>query len=121
MTVVWEKWITHISSAQYSWNNVIPVDFTNQIARVPANTGRYSATEGIVVFTNHSQFFFLGNTAAETEAASGPNEEKPLPPAPVSSPVAPAPVSSPIAPAPAPAPTRSRRNPPGGKSSLVLG
>uniref|UniRef100_A0A8D0KPL3 Jupiter microtubule associated homolog 1 n=1 Tax=Salvator merianae TaxID=96440 RepID=A0A8D0KPL3_SALMN len=48
------------------------------------------------------------NTDVETEAASGPSEEKPLPAAPV---------PSPVAPAPAP----SRRNPPGGKSSLVLG
>ncbi|XP_066472481.1 jupiter microtubule associated homolog 1 isoform X1 [Tiliqua scincoides] len=48
------------------------------------------------------------NTEAEIEAASGPSEEKPLPAAPVPSPVA-------AAPAP------SRRNPPGGKSSLVLG
>ncbi|XP_039220906.1 jupiter microtubule associated homolog 1-like [Crotalus tigris] len=42
------------------------------------------------------------------ETASGLSEEKPLPAAPV---------PSPVAPAPAP----SRRNPPGGKSSLVLG
>ncbi|XP_044309901.1 jupiter microtubule associated homolog 1 isoform X1 [Varanus komodoensis] len=48
------------------------------------------------------------NTEVEIEAASGPSEEKPLPAAPVPSPVAPAPVPS-------------RRNPPGGKSSLVLG
>ncbi|XP_015266260.1 PREDICTED: hematological and neurological expressed 1 protein isoform X2 [Gekko japonicus] len=46
------------------------------------------------------------NTDAEVETASGLSEEKPLPAAPVPSPVAPAP---------------SRRNPPGGKSSLVLG
>ncbi|NXU52976.1 JUPI1 protein, partial [Turnix velox] len=45
---------------------------------------------------------------AEVEAAPGQNEEKSLPAAPV---------PSPVAPAPAP----SRRNPPGGKSSLVLG
>ncbi|XP_060108364.1 jupiter microtubule associated homolog 1 isoform X1 [Heteronotia binoei] len=45
-------------------------------------------------------------TEAEIEMASGLSEEKPLPAAPVPSPVAPAP---------------SRRNPPGGKSSLVLG
>ncbi|KAF7249009.1 hypothetical protein EYD10_04765 [Varanus komodoensis] len=45
------------------------------------------------------------NTEVEIEAASGPSEEKPLPAAPVPSPVAPAPVPS-------------RRNPPGGKSSL---
>ncbi|XP_026523238.1 jupiter microtubule associated homolog 1 [Notechis scutatus] len=42
------------------------------------------------------------------ETASGLSEEKPLPAAPL---------PSPVAPAPAP----SRRNPPGGKSSLVLG
>ncbi|XP_053231831.1 jupiter microtubule associated homolog 1 isoform X1 [Podarcis raffonei] len=48
------------------------------------------------------------NTEVEIEAASGPSEEKPVPAAPVPSPVA-------AAPAP------SRRNPPGGKSSLVLG
>ncbi|KAM6473330.1 jupiter microtubule associated homolog 1 [Liasis olivaceus] len=48
------------------------------------------------------------NTEVEIETASGPSEEKPLPAAPV---------PSPVAPAPAP----SRRNPPGGKSSLVLG
>ncbi|XP_072208077.1 jupiter microtubule associated homolog 1 [Excalfactoria chinensis] len=47
-------------------------------------------------------------TEAEVEAAPGQNEEKSLPAAPV---------PSPVAPAPAP----SRRNPPGGKSSLVLG
>ncbi|XP_010001036.1 PREDICTED: hematological and neurological expressed 1 protein [Chaetura pelagica] len=46
------------------------------------------------------------NTEADVEAAPGQNEEKSLPAAPVPSPVAPAP---------------SRRNPPGGKSSLVLG
>uniref|UniRef100_A0A672UPG8 Jupiter microtubule associated homolog 1 n=1 Tax=Strigops habroptila TaxID=2489341 RepID=A0A672UPG8_STRHB len=45
-------------------------------------------------------------TEADVEAAPGQNEEKSLPAAPVPSPVAPAP---------------SRRNPPGGKSSLVLG
>ncbi|XP_014807963.1 PREDICTED: hematological and neurological expressed 1 protein [Calidris pugnax] len=48
------------------------------------------------------------NTEADVEAAPGQNEEKSLPAAPV---------PSPVAPAPAP----SRRNPPGGKSSLVLG
>lgn len=52
--------------------------------------------------------FFLENTEADVEAAPGQNEEKSLPAAPV---------PSPVAPAPAP----SRRNPPGGKSSLVLG
>ncbi|XP_055993862.1 jupiter microtubule associated homolog 1 [Sorex fumeus] len=45
------------------------------------------------------------NTDADLQAQS---EEKPVPAAPVPSPVAPAPVPS-------------RRNPPGGKSSLVLG
>ncbi|KAM8992250.1 jupiter microtubule associated homolog 1 [Guaruba guarouba] len=45
-------------------------------------------------------------TEADVEAAPGQSEEKSLPAAPVPSPVAPAP---------------SRRNPPGGKSSLVLG
>ncbi|NXL59967.1 JUPI1 protein, partial [Chordeiles acutipennis] len=50
--------------------------------------------------------FLLENTEADVEAAPGQNEEKSLPAAPVPSPVAPAP---------------SRRNPPGGKSSLVLG
>lgn len=48
---------------------------------------------------------FLENTDADLQAQS---EEKPVPAAPVPSPVAPAPVPS-------------RRNPPGGKSSLVLG
>ncbi|XP_053153622.1 jupiter microtubule associated homolog 1 [Hemicordylus capensis] len=48
------------------------------------------------------------NIEAEIEAASGLSEEKPVPAAPV---------PSPVAPPPAP----SRRNPPGGKSSLVLG
>ncbi|KAM6119002.1 jupiter microtubule associated homolog 1 isoform 1-T1 [Phoenicopterus ruber ruber] len=48
------------------------------------------------------------NTEADVEAAPGQTEEKSLPAAPV---------PSPVAPAPAP----SRRNPPGGKSSLVLG
>ncbi|NXX98479.1 JUPI1 protein, partial [Centropus bengalensis] len=52
--------------------------------------------------------FLLENTEADVEAAPGQNEEKSLPAAPV---------PSPVAPAPAP----SRRNPPGGKSSLVLG
>ncbi|NXL72460.1 JUPI1 protein, partial [Leptocoma aspasia] len=50
--------------------------------------------------------FLLENTEADAEAAPGQSEEKSLPAAPVPSPVAPAP---------------SRRNPPGGKSSLVLG
>ncbi|NXG57612.1 JUPI1 protein, partial [Hemiprocne comata] len=50
--------------------------------------------------------FLLENTEADVEAAPGQSEEKSLPAAPVPSPVAPAP---------------SRRNPPGGKSSLVLG
>ncbi|NXF30273.1 JUPI1 protein, partial [Nyctibius bracteatus] len=50
--------------------------------------------------------FLLEHTEADVEAAPGQNEEKSLPAAPVPSPVAPAP---------------SRRNPPGGKSSLVLG
>ncbi|XP_060620692.2 jupiter microtubule associated homolog 1 [Anolis sagrei] len=48
------------------------------------------------------------NTEVEIDVASGPSEEK-LPPA--------APMPSPVAAAPVP----SRRNPPGGKSSLVLG
>ncbi|NWI10309.1 JUPI1 protein, partial [Crypturellus soui] len=52
--------------------------------------------------------FFLENIEADVEAAPGQSEEKSLPAAPV---------PSPVAPAPAP----SRRNPPGGKSSLVLG
>ncbi|NXS57956.1 JUPI1 protein, partial [Brachypteracias leptosomus] len=52
--------------------------------------------------------FLLENIEADVEAAPGQNEEKSLPAAPV---------PSPVAPAPAP----SRRNPPGGKSSLVLG
>ncbi|NXN33134.1 JUPI1 protein, partial [Nycticryphes semicollaris] len=52
--------------------------------------------------------FLLENTEADVEAAPGQHEEKSLPAAPV---------PSPVAPAPAP----SRRNPPGGKSSLVLG
>ncbi|XP_054853006.1 jupiter microtubule associated homolog 1-like [Eublepharis macularius] len=52
------------------------------------------------------EFEIPENTEAETKTASGPSEEKPLPAAPVPSPVAPAP---------------SKRNPPGGKSSLVLG
>ncbi|XP_074870912.1 jupiter microtubule associated homolog 1 [Carettochelys insculpta] len=48
------------------------------------------------------------NIEADAEAAPGQSEEKTLPAAPV---------PSPVAPVPAP----SRRNPPGGKSSLVLG
>ncbi|NXS06473.1 JUPI1 protein, partial [Neodrepanis coruscans] len=52
--------------------------------------------------------FLLDNIEADVEAAPGQSEEKSLPAAPV---------PSPVAPAPAP----SRRNPPGGKSSLVLG
>ncbi|XP_067403629.1 jupiter microtubule associated homolog 1 [Emydura macquarii macquarii] len=48
------------------------------------------------------------NIEADVEAAPGQSEEKTLPAAPV---------PSPVAPVPAP----SRRNPPGGKSSLVLG
>ncbi|XP_037349449.1 jupiter microtubule associated homolog 1 isoform X2 [Talpa occidentalis] len=44
----------------------------------------------------------------DLQASVGHSEEKPVPAAPVPSPVAPAPVPS-------------RRNPPGGKSSLVLG
>uniref|UniRef100_A0A674JGG9 Jupiter microtubule associated homolog 1 n=1 Tax=Terrapene triunguis TaxID=2587831 RepID=A0A674JGG9_9SAUR len=48
------------------------------------------------------------NIEADIEAAPGQSEEKTLPAAPV---------PSPVAPVPAP----SRRNPPGGKSSLVLG
>lgn len=50
--------------------------------------------------------FLLEITEADVEAAPGQSEEKSLPAAPVPSPVAPAP---------------TRRNPPGGKSSLVLG
>ncbi|XP_075418312.1 jupiter microtubule associated homolog 1 isoform X2 [Tenrec ecaudatus] len=48
------------------------------------------------------------NVDPDLSASLGPSEEKPVPAAPVPSPVAPAPVPS-------------RRNPPGGKSSLVLG
>ncbi|XP_025053222.1 jupiter microtubule associated homolog 1 isoform X1 [Alligator sinensis] len=48
------------------------------------------------------------NTEADVEAVPSQSEEKSLPAAPV---------PSPVAPVPAP----SRRNPPGGKSSLVLG
>nr|XP_006136475.1 jupiter microtubule associated homolog 1 isoform X1 [Pelodiscus sinensis] len=48
------------------------------------------------------------NIEADVEAAPGQSDEKTLPAAPV---------PSPVAPVPAP----SRRNPPGGKSSLVLG
>uniref|UniRef100_A0A0B8RRG7 Hematological and neurological expressed 1 protein n=1 Tax=Philothamnus irregularis TaxID=1899461 RepID=A0A0B8RRG7_9SAUR len=51
------------------------------------------------------------------ETASGSSEEKPLPAAPLPSPEAPVPGMNPSPVAPAP----SRRNPPGGKSSLVLG
>lgn len=66
-----------------------------------ANSGDYTTPKGV-------EGEAPGNTEVEIEAASGPSEEKPLPAAPV---------PSPVAPAPAP----SRRNPPGGKSSLVLG
>ncbi|KAI4566971.1 hypothetical protein MJG53_015648 [Ovis ammon polii x Ovis aries] len=48
------------------------------------------------------------NMDTDLQATLGQSEEKPVPAAPVPSPVAPAPVPS-------------RRNPPGGKSSLVLG
>ncbi|CAI9163962.1 unnamed protein product [Rangifer tarandus platyrhynchus] len=48
------------------------------------------------------------NVDTDLQASLGQSEETPLPAAPVPSPVAPAPVPS-------------RRNPPGGKSSLVLG
>ncbi|XP_002722997.2 jupiter microtubule associated homolog 1 isoform X2 [Oryctolagus cuniculus] len=48
------------------------------------------------------------NVDTDLQASLGQSEEKPVPAAPV---------PSPVAPAPAP----SRRNPPGGKSSLVLG
>ncbi|XP_007957854.1 jupiter microtubule associated homolog 1 [Orycteropus afer afer] len=48
------------------------------------------------------------NMDTDLPASLGQSEEKPVPAAPVPSPVAPAPVPS-------------RRNPPGGKSSLVLG
>ncbi|KAK2490266.1 hypothetical protein MC885_013815 [Smutsia gigantea] len=48
------------------------------------------------------------NLDTDLQASLGQCEEKPVPAAPVPSPVAPAPVPS-------------RRNPPGGKSSLVLG
>lgn len=48
------------------------------------------------------------NVDVDSQASLGQSEEKPVPAAPVPSPVAPAPVPS-------------RRNPPGGKSSLVLG
>uniref|UniRef100_A0A8P0NM36 Jupiter microtubule associated homolog 1 n=1 Tax=Canis lupus familiaris TaxID=9615 RepID=A0A8P0NM36_CANLF len=48
------------------------------------------------------------NVDTDLQASLGQSEEKPVPAAPVPSPVAPAPVPS-------------RRNPPGGKSSLVLG
>ncbi|XP_044527664.1 jupiter microtubule associated homolog 1 [Gracilinanus agilis] len=50
------------------------------------------------------------NVEADLQVDLGQNEEKSVPAAPV---------PSPVASAPAPAP--SRRNPPGGKSSLVLG
>ncbi|XP_069337796.1 jupiter microtubule associated homolog 1 isoform X1 [Eulemur rufifrons] len=48
------------------------------------------------------------NVDTDLQGSLGQSEEKPVPAAPVPSPVAPAPVPS-------------RRNPPGGKSSLVLG
>ncbi|XP_036268041.1 jupiter microtubule associated homolog 1 isoform X2 [Pipistrellus kuhlii] len=48
------------------------------------------------------------NVDVDLQASLGQSEEKPVPAPPVPSPVAPAPVPS-------------RRNPPGGKSSLVLG
>ncbi|XP_019601108.1 jupiter microtubule associated homolog 1 [Rhinolophus sinicus] len=48
------------------------------------------------------------NVDTDLQAGLGQSEDKPVPAAPVPSPVAPAPVPS-------------RRNPPGGKSSLVLG
>ncbi|XP_070596049.1 jupiter microtubule associated homolog 1 [Erythrolamprus reginae] len=51
------------------------------------------------------------------DTASGLCEEKPLPAAPLPSPEIPVPGRNPSPVAPAP----SRRNPPGGKSSLVLG
>ncbi|CAO2646056.1 Jupiter microtubule associated homolog 1 [Lemmus lemmus] len=55
-----------------------------------------------------SNSVFLENVDTDFQANLGQIEEKPVPAAPV---------PSPVAPAPAP----SRRNPPGGKSSLVLG
>uniref|UniRef100_A0A8D2LBV2 JUPI1 protein n=1 Tax=Varanus komodoensis TaxID=61221 RepID=A0A8D2LBV2_VARKO len=74
------------------------------------NSGDYvdPKLRGIIWFPPNHSSCFSENTEVEIEAASGPSEEKPLPAAPVPSPVAPAPVPS-------------RRNPPGGKSSLVLG
>uniref|UniRef100_A0A8C6RQ92 Jupiter microtubule associated homolog 1 n=1 Tax=Nannospalax galili TaxID=1026970 RepID=A0A8C6RQ92_NANGA len=51
---------------------------------------------------------FLEHVDTDFQASLGQSDEKPVPAAPV---------PSPVAPAPAP----SRRNPPGGKSSLVLG
>uniref|UniRef100_G1KYM0 Jupiter microtubule associated homolog 1 n=1 Tax=Anolis carolinensis TaxID=28377 RepID=G1KYM0_ANOCA len=64
----------------------------------------------LFLFLQNSDSFplLLENTEIEIDVASGPSEEK-LPPA--------APMPSPVAAAPVP----SRRNPPGGKSSLVLG
>ncbi|NWW87140.1 JUPI1 protein, partial [Rhynochetos jubatus] len=74
----------------------------------PQRRNSTDASCGGVVDPKVSTFFLLENTEADVEAAPGQNEEKSLPAAPV---------PSPVAPAPAP----SRRNPPGGKSSLVLG
>lgn len=60
------------------------------------------------LFEPFSNSVFLENVDTDFQANLGQIEEKPVPAAPVPSPVAPAPVPS-------------RRNPPGGKSSLVLG
>ncbi|XP_006886281.1 PREDICTED: hematological and neurological expressed 1 protein [Elephantulus edwardii] len=65
-----------------------------------ANTGDFFDLKGEGVIHE--------NMDTDLPASLGQSEEKPVPAAPVPSPVAPAPVPS-------------RRNPPGGKSSLVLG
>ncbi|XP_054841222.1 jupiter microtubule associated homolog 1-like [Eublepharis macularius] len=80
----------------------------NENSEAPGSQRRKSsdANCGVYVDPKGGEVEVPKNTEAEIETTSGPSEEKPLPAAPVPSPVAPAP---------------SRRNPPGGKSSLVLG
>ncbi|XP_061472117.1 jupiter microtubule associated homolog 1 isoform X2 [Rhineura floridana] len=82
----------------------------NESSEVPESRRKNSsdANSGDCVDPKGGEAEAPENTEVEIETASGLSEEKPLPAAPV---------PSPVTPAPAP----SRRNPPGGKSSLVLG
>ncbi|XP_037597008.1 jupiter microtubule associated homolog 1 [Cebus imitator] len=75
------------------------------------NQAAWAKSAGILVICAHcskGEADIHENVDTDLQGSLGQSEEKPVPAAPVPSPVAPAPVPS-------------RRNPPGGKSSLVLG